>query len=55
MKRMFHGMVGEAVAGDETMGIVGIDGAAPPTLPVMGSTLVVGAAVVGLTPRLPIS
>jgi hypothetical protein len=45
----------KAVAGDETVGIVGIDGAELPTLPVMGNTLVVGAAVTGLTPRLPIS
>ena len=48
-------VVVEAVAGGETVGIVGIDGAALPTLPVMGNTLVVGTAVVGLTPRLPIS
>jgi hypothetical protein len=47
--------VDEAVAGGETVGIVGIDGAALPTLAVMGDTLVVGIADVGLTPRLPIS
>jgi hypothetical protein len=44
----------EAVAGGETVGIVGIDGAELPTLLVMGDTLVVGSAVGGLTPRLPI-
>jgi hypothetical protein len=43
------------VAGDETVGIVGSDGAELTTLPVIGDTLVVGTAVVGLTPRLPIS
>ena len=55
---MFHGIVlvvvDEAVAGGETVGIVGIDGAGLPTLPVMGNTVVVGSAVGGLTPRLPI-
>jgi hypothetical protein len=59
MKKWFQGIVlvvaDEAVAGGETVGIVGIDGAALPTLPVMGNTLVVGSAVGGLTPRLPIS
>ena len=45
----------EAVAGDETVGIVGTDGAELPTLPVMGDTFVVGTAAVGLTPRLPTS
>ena len=34
---------------------MGIVGAELPTLPVMGATVVVGATVVGLTPRLPIS
>ena len=48
-------VVVEAVAGGETVGIVGIDGVELPTLPVMGDTLVVGIADVGLTPRLPIS
>jgi hypothetical protein len=52
--KMFHGTVDEAVAGDETMGIVGIDGAERPTPPVMGDTLVVGSGSVGLVPRLPI-
>jgi hypothetical protein len=51
---MFHGIVDEAVAGDETVGIVGIDGAELPTPAVMGDTLVVGTADGGLTPRLPI-
>ena len=50
---MFQGVV--PGVGDETPGIVGTDGAELPTLPVMGDTVVVGAAVVGLTPRLPIS
>jgi hypothetical protein len=52
--KMFHGTVDEAVAGGETTGIVGIDGAELPTLPVMGDTLVVGCTGVGLIPRLPI-
>ncbi len=56
---MFHGIVvvavDEAVDKDETAGIVGTDGAELPTLPVIGDTLVVGTAAVGLTPRLPIS
>jgi hypothetical protein len=56
---MFHGIVvvvvDEAVAGGETVGIVGIDGAKLPTLPVVGNTLVVGTAGAALTPRLPIS
>ena len=47
---MLHGIV--LVAGGETVGNVGNE-LAP--LPVMGDTLVVGAAVRGLTPRLPIS
>lgn len=47
---MLHGIV--LVAGGETVGNVGNE-LAP--LPVMGDTLVVGAAVSGLTPRLPIS
>jgi hypothetical protein len=59
MKKIFHGIVVvvvvEAVAGGETVGNVGIDGAGLPTLPVMGDTLVIGIADVGLTPRLPIS
>jgi hypothetical protein len=50
---MLHGIA--LVAGGETVGTVGIDGAGLPTLPVMGDTLVVGTAVRGLTPRLPIS
>jgi hypothetical protein len=58
MKKMFQGMVlavvDEAVAGGETVGIVGNDGAELPTLPVMGDTVVVGSADGGLTPRLPI-
>jgi hypothetical protein len=58
MKKWFHGIVldvaDEAVAGGETVGIVGIDGAELPTLLVMGDTLVVGSDVGGLTPRLPI-
>ena len=42
--------------GDVTVGVVTATGGAElPTLPVMGNTLVVGAAVVGLTPALPIS
>jgi hypothetical protein len=53
LRKVLHGIV--LVAEGETVGIVGIDGAELPTLPVMGDTLVVGAAVVGLTPRLPIS
>jgi hypothetical protein len=53
IKKVFHGIA--LVAEGETVGIVGIDGAGLPKLPVMGDTLVVGAAVVGLTPRLPIS
>jgi hypothetical protein len=53
IKKLLHGVV--LVAGGETLGIVGIDGAELPTLPVIGDTLVVGAAVTGLTPRLPIS
>jgi hypothetical protein len=52
---MFHGIVDEAVTGDETVGIVGIDGAELPTLPVMGDTFVVGTAAVGLTPGLLVS
>jgi hypothetical protein len=56
---MFHGIVlvvvDEAVAGGETVGIVGIDGAELPALPVVGNTLVVGTAGAALTPRLPIS
>jgi len=56
MKKMFQGIVvDEAVDGGETVGIVGIDGAELPTLPVMGDTLVVGTAGAALTPRLPIS
>jgi hypothetical protein len=51
---MFYGTVDEAVAGGDTTGIVGIDGAELPTLPVMGNTLVVGSGSVGLIPRLPI-
>ena len=55
---MFHGIVpavvDEAVAGGETVGIVGIDGAELPTLLVMGDTVAVGTADGGLTPRLPI-
>jgi hypothetical protein len=56
---MFHGIVlvvvDEAVAGGETVGIAGIDGAELPTLPGAGNTLVVGTAGAALTPRLPIS
>jgi hypothetical protein len=56
---MFHGIVvvvvDEAVAGGETVGIVGMDGAELPTRPVVGNTLVVGTAGAALTPRLPIS
>jgi hypothetical protein len=59
MKKWFQGIVlvvaDEAVAGGETVGIVGIDGAALPTLPVMGNTLVVGTTCAALTPRLLIS
>src|ERR1700730_4789597 len=59
MRKLFQGVVpavvDEAVAGGETVGIVGTDGAGLPTLPVMGNTLVVGSADEGLTPRLPIS
>jgi hypothetical protein len=59
MRKLFQGVVlavvDEAVAGDETEGIIGTDGAELPTLPVMGNTLVVGSADEGLTPRLPIS
>jgi len=55
MKKLIHGIVlvvvDEAVAGDETAGIVGTDGAAP----TVGDTLVVGTAGAALTPRLPIS
>jgi hypothetical protein len=47
---MLHGMV--LVAGGETVGNVGSE---LPPLPVVGDTLVAGAAVRGLTPRLPIS
>jgi hypothetical protein len=43
------------VAGAETAGTVGTDGAELPTLPVMGDTVVVGSVDEGLTPRLPIS
>jgi hypothetical protein len=50
---MFYGIV--LVVVDETAGIVGIDGAALPTLAVVGAELGVGTAVTGLTPRLPIS
>jgi hypothetical protein len=51
--KLFHGIV--LVAGGEIVGIVGIDGAELPTLPVMGDTVVVGNAAGELTPRLPIS
>jgi hypothetical protein len=47
---MLHGIV--LVAGGETVGNVGRE--LPPLL-VIGGTLVVGAAVSGLIPRLPIS
>jgi hypothetical protein len=53
MKKLIHGIV--LVAESETAGIVGFDGAGLPTLPVIGDTLVVGAAVGELTPKLPIS
>jgi hypothetical protein len=43
------------VAGAETAGIAGTDGAELPTLPVMGDTFAVGSVDEGLTPRLPIS
>jgi hypothetical protein len=52
IKKLLHGIV--VVAGGETVGIVGIDGAELPTLPVMGDTVVVGNVFGGLTPRLPI-
>jgi hypothetical protein len=52
MRKLFQGVL---VVGAETAGIVGTDGAELPTLPVMGDMVVVGAAVVGLTPALPIS
>jgi hypothetical protein len=47
----------KAVAGDVTVGVViAIPGGTElPTLPVMGSTLMVGTAGTELTPRLPIS
>jgi hypothetical protein len=51
MKKLFHGIV--LPVGD-IVGIVGTDELGP-TVPVVGATLVVGIAVVGLTPRLPIS
>jgi len=55
MEKLFQGIVlavvDEAVAGVETVGIVGIDGAAP----TVGNTLVVVTAGAALTPRLPIS
>jgi hypothetical protein len=58
-KKWFQGIVlvvvDDAVAGGETVGIVGTDGAELPTLPVMGNTLVVGTVGAALTPRLPIS
>jgi hypothetical protein len=47
---LFHGIVLAAVDGDETVGIVGTDGAEL----VIGDTLVVGTDDGGLTPRLPI-
>ena len=43
--------VDETVGGDETVGIVGTNGAAP----TVGNMLSVGTAAAGLTPRLPIS
>ena len=55
MKKLIHGIVlvvvDEAVAGGETVGIVGTDSVAP----TVGDTLVVGTAGAALTPRLPIS
>jgi hypothetical protein len=48
-------VVVEAVAGGETVGTVGIDGAELPTLPVMGDRLGVGTTCAALTPRLLIS
>jgi hypothetical protein len=60
--RLFPEMLPEAglgvvieTSGDETVGIVGIDGTKLPTLPVMGNTPIIGTAAAELTPRLLIS
>jgi len=47
--------VDEAMGGDVTMGIVGINGVELPTVPTVGNTLFVGTVAAELTPRLPIS
>jgi hypothetical protein len=46
--------VDETVAGEVTMGMVGINGVSP-TVPAVGDTVIVGTAAAELTPRLPIS
>jgi hypothetical protein len=44
--------VDETMAGDATVGIVGTNGAALPTAPTVGDTLIIGTAAAELTPRL---